>query len=142
MVIQETLRLHPPFWFENRNTISDVELGGVSIPQGSMIVFSRYSLQRHPDFWQSPDEFRPSRFDPDRPENPEGSYAHIPFGSGPRVCIGRHFAMMELLVILVTVLQRYRVTVDASDRHEMTARVTMVPKYGLKVRLELRSSVS
>lgn len=142
MVIQETLRLHPPFWFENRNTITDVELGGVRIPQGSMVVFSRYSLQRHPDFWQCPDEFRPSRFDPERPENPEGSYAHIPFGSGPRVCIGRHFAMMELLVILVTVLQRYRVTVDSSDRHEMAARVTMVPKYGLKVRLEPRSPLT
>jgi cytochrome P450 len=140
MVIQETLRLHPPFWFENRNTITDVELAGVAIPRGSMVVFSRYSLQRHPDFWENPDEFRPSRFDPDQPENPEHSQAHIPFGSGPRVCIGRHFAMMELLVILVTVLQRYRVTVDAADRHEMSARVTMVPKYGLKVRLEPRPS--
>lgn len=140
MVIQETLRLHPPFWFENRNTISDVELAGVHIPRGSMVVFSRYSLQRHPDFWESPHEFRPARFDPDQPENPEGSHAHIPFGNGPRVCIGRHFAMMELLVILATVLQRYRVNVDASDRHEMTARVTMVPKYGLKVRLEPRPS--
>ena len=140
MVIQETLRLHPPFWFENRNTISDVELAGVSIPQGSMVVFSRYSLQRHPDFWECPDEFRPSRFDPDLPENPETSHAHIPFGSGPRVCIGRHFAMMELITILTTVLQRYRVVVDASDRHVMAARVTMVPKHGLKVRLESRSS--
>ena len=142
MVIQETLRLHPPFWFENRNTITDVELAGVAIPKGSMVVFSRYSLQRHPDFWENPDEFRPSRFDPDQPENPENSYAHIPFGSGPRVCIGRHFAMMELLVILVTVLQRYRVIVDASDRHQMTARVTMVPKHGLKVRLEPRPTLS
>ncbi|MCW1884285.1 cytochrome P450 [Luteolibacter flavescens] len=139
MVIQETLRLHPPFWFENRNTISDVELGGVIIPRGSMIVFSRYSVQRHPDFWECPDEFRPERFDPESPENGEGSRAFIPFGSGPRVCIGRHFAMMELVVILVTILQRYRVIVDASDRHEMAARMTMVPKHGLKVRLETRT---
>jgi cytochrome P450 len=140
MVIQETLRLHPPFWFENRSTLTDVELGGAVIPRGSMVVFSRHSLQRHPDFWECPDEFRPSRFDPDQPENPEKSHAHIPFGSGPRVCIGRHFAMMELLVILVTVLRRHRVTVDASDRHEMRARVTTTPGYGLKVRLEPRPS--
>ena len=140
MVIQEALRLHPPFWFENRNTIADVELAGVTIPQGSMVVFSRYSLQRHPDFWDAPDEFRPSRFDPEQPENPAASHAHIPFGSGPRVCIGRHFAMMELHVILTTVLQRFRVVIDPSDRHEMAARVTMAPKHGLKVRLEPRPS--
>jgi cytochrome P450 len=136
MVIQEVLRLHPPFWFENRNTMCDVELGGTLIPQGSMIAFSRYSLHRHPGFWKDPDEFRPERFDPVQPENPPSSDAYIPFGKGPRVCIGRHFAMMEMLVITVTILQKFRVVIDATDRHEMVARMTMSPKHGLKVRLE------
>lgn len=139
LVIQEVSRLHTPFWFETRNTMCDVELGGTLIPKGSMMAFSRYSLDRHPAFWKDPDEFSPERFDPVRPENPPSSDAYIPFGKGPRVCIGRHFAMMEMLVITVTIRQQFRVVIDSSDRHEMVARMTMSPKHGLKVRLEAKT---
>ncbi len=131
--LQETMRLHPPFWFENRNTINDVELGGAMIPRGSMVVYSRYSLQRHPDFWQDPDRFDPSRFDPANTENPGATCANIPFGGGPRICIGRHFAMMELLVIVTTILQRCRVTIHPDNRHRMSAKLTMAPRHGLLV---------
>ena len=133
MAMQEAMRLHPPFWFENRNTISDVELGGVVIPRGAMVVFSRHSLQRHPDFWENPDSFDPSRFDPSNTANPGIGCAHIPFGGGPRICIGRHFAMMELLVIAATVLRDFRVSVHPSDRHRMSAKLTMAPRNGLLV---------
>jgi cytochrome P450 len=133
MAMQETMRLHPPFWFENRNAMDDIELGGTVIPRGSMVVFSRYSLQRHPDFWENPDDFDPSRFDPDNTENPGTTCAHIPFGGGPRICIGRHFAMMELLVIAATVLRDYRMSVHPSDRHLMSAKLTMAPRHGLIV---------
>jgi len=138
-VIQETMRLHPPFWFENRNTTVDVDLGGSVVPKGSMVVFSRYSLQRNPDFWENPDDFDPSRFDPENTHNPGVTCAHIPFGGGPRVCIGRHFAMMELLVIVATVLRSYRVSVDPSDRHSMSAKLTMAPRHGLLVTATKRS---
>ncbi|MGJ8642829.1 MAG: cytochrome P450 [Luteolibacter sp.] len=137
-VMNETMRLHPPFWFENRNTMQDIELGGVKIPKGTMVAFSRYSLHRHPDYWENPDAFDPSRFDPEKPGNPGASCAYVPFGGGPRICIGRHFAMMELLVIAVTVLQRYHVIVDSSDRHQMAAKLTMAPKHGLIVTLKKR----
>jgi len=133
MAMQEAMRLHPPFWFENRNAISNIELGGTIIPRGSMVVFSRYSLQRHPDFWENPDRFNPSRFDSENTSNPGVSCAHIPFGGGPRICIGRHFAMMELLVIAVIVLRSYRITVHPTDRHRMSAKLTMAPRHGLIV---------
>jgi cytochrome P450 len=139
MAIQETMRLHPPFWFENRNAMSDIELGGTVIPRGSMVVFSRYSLQRHPDFWENPDSFDPSRFDPSNTANPGATCAHIPFGGGPRICIGRHFAMMEMLVIAVTILQRFRVSVHPTDRHRMSAKLTMAPRHGLRVTANKRS---
>ena len=84
MVIDECLRLHPPFWFENRNVMEDTELGGHPIKKGSMVVFSRYSLHRHPEFWEEPDRFKPLRQDPDAAENPRASYAQVPFGGGPR----------------------------------------------------------
>lgn len=136
MVIQETMRLHPPFWFENRNVKKEVELGGVKVPKGSLIFFSRYSLQRHPHFWKDPDLFCPERFRPGSEENPSSSGAHVPFGSGPRVCIGKHFAMMEIVVVISTILQRFKVRTDSSDTHAVSAHLTMEPKHGLNVRLE------
>ena len=138
MVIDESLRLHPPFWFENRNTRKDLELGGTTIPRGSIVAFSRYSLHRHPTFWKDADAFVPERQDPAKPEHTRSAYTQVPFGGGPRICIGINFAIMELMVILVVVSQRFRVRIAAEDRHEMAAHLTMTPKFGLKVNLETR----
>lgn len=138
MVIDECLRLHPPFWFENRNTIDETELGGVVIPRRSMVAFSRWSLHRNVRFWKDPDVFDPERFRPDQEENARSTHACVPFGGGPRICIGVHFAMMELLIIVATVCRRFRVRVDNYARHEMTAHLTMNLKHGLHVRLEDR----
>lgn len=138
MVLEETMRLHPPFWFENRNAMEEVTLGGVQLERGTMVAFSRYSLHRHPEFWQEPGAFRPERFLKGSMENERASFAHIPFGGGPRICIGINFAMLQLIAIAATVLQRYRVSIDASDRHLMWAHLTMNPKHGLRVRTTLR----
>jgi len=138
MVIDETLRLHPPFWFENRNIKESIELGGHRLPPGAIVAFSRYSLHRHPQFWQNANRFDPERFLPDQEENPRSSYAFVPFGGGPRVCIGLHFATIELLVIVAVITQQYRLRTAPENRHEMTAALTMIPKYGHQVRLEKR----
>ncbi|MDP6447817.1 MAG: cytochrome P450 [Pirellulaceae bacterium] len=138
MVIDETIRLHPPFWFENRNVAEDVELGGALLKKGSLVAFSRYSLHRHRDFWAEPHRFDPDRFEPGSEENSHSSHAFIPFGGGPRVCIGVHFATLELVVMLCSLVRRYRVVVDESDRHQMAANLTMTPAFGLQVRLEPR----
>jgi cytochrome P450 len=136
MILDETMRLHPPFWFENRNVNTDVELGGIKIPAGSLVAFSRYSLHRHRGFWRNAEQFDPERFDPAAPENTRSSYAFVPFGGGPRTCIGIHFATMELTVLLAMMAQCFRVVVDQSDRHQMAAQLTMHPRFGLRVRLE------
>ena len=138
MVIDECLRLHPPFWFENRNAIDDVELGGVTIPKGSIVLFSRHALHRHPQFWNEPERLLPERQNPDSPENTRSTFAQVPFGGGPRICIGINFAMMELVTIVATLQRRFRIIVAPEDRHEMCARMTMFPKYGVKVRIERR----
>lgn len=137
-VILETLRLHPPFWFENRNVTRPVELGGVTLSPGATVAFSRYSLHRHPGFWRRPDEFDPERFEPGQEENHRSTHAFVPFGGGPRVCIGVHFATLELVVLLASIARRYRVVVDPSNRHEPLALLTLRPRYGLRVRLEPR----
>jgi cytochrome P450 len=85
-----------------------------------------------------PEEFDPERFAPEHEENTRSSCAHVPFGGGPRICIGINFAMMELIAILAVISQRYRIVIDSSDRHRMAAHLTMTPKYGVQVRLERR----
>ncbi len=139
MVIEEAIRLHPPFWFENRNVAADVTLGGERLAKGSVVVFSRYSLHRHPGFWKSPEAFDPERFRPGAEENKRQTYAYVPFGGGPRICIGVHFAMMELVVVLAVLARRYHVMLDRSHRHEMAANLTMTPKYGVRACLERRT---
>ncbi|MEM7314704.1 MAG: cytochrome P450 [Planctomycetota bacterium] len=133
MVIDESLRLHPPFWFENRNAMEDVELGGETIPKGSIVLFSRHALHRHPEFWGQPDTFDPERQNPDCPENSRTSCTQIPFGGGPRICIGINFAIMELVTIVAIVRQRFDLKIADQDRHEMCAKMTMFPKHGVTV---------
>lgn len=133
MVIDETLRLHPPFWFENRNVMREVDLGGVALTPGNTVVFSRYALHRHPDFWADPETFDPQRFEPGNEENPRSSHAYVPFGGGPRVCVGVHFAVQELVVLLATLARRFRVRVDTAHRHQVHAQLTLRPKHGLRV---------
>ncbi|TWT36927.1 Pentalenene oxygenase [Posidoniimonas corsicana] len=138
MVIDETLRLHPPFWFENRNVMREVQLGGQTLPAGTMVAFSRYALHRHPGFWTDPEAFDPERFRPGAEENPRSTHAYVPFGGGPRVCVGVHFAVQELVVLLASLASRFRVQVDSSHRHAVSALLTMRPKHGLRVRVTQR----
>lgn len=140
MVLDEVLRMHPPFWFENRNVRQKTKLAGVDLPVGSIIVMSRYSLHRHSEYWRDPDQFNPDRFRPKHEENPRSSYAYIPFGGGPRICIGTHFAMMEMLVIMALIGRRYKIELSCEDRHEMSAATTMTPKYGVQVLARPRAS--
>lgn len=141
MVVEETLRLHPPFWFENRNVSCDLELSGSLVPRGSLVVFSRYALHRHHDFWVSPDDFRPERFSPGEEENSRQSCAYVPFGAGPRACMGRHFAMMEIMVAAITILQNYKLTaVHRYEKVPLKVRMTMELKHGHVVILEKNKS--
>ena len=138
MVIDECLRLHPPFWFENRNAMQDVELGGHVIPKGSIVLFSRHALHQHPGFWKDPLRFDPQRQDPNNLEHPRTNYAQVPFGGGPRICIGINFAVMELMVIVATICQRLDVAISKDDRHVMCAKMTMFPKHGVRVKINSR----
>jgi cytochrome P450 len=136
MVIQETMRLYPPFWFENRNTVNDVELGGQKIPKNSLITLSRYALHRNPKYWPNPDCFDPQRFHPDRidgADHPQTRGTYLPFSSGPRICIGRHLAMMEITVVLCTILQHFHVMVDPDHDDSLSVNMTMELKSGLPV---------
>jgi cytochrome P450 len=132
MVIKETLRLYPPAFGVTRQTVQDAEIGGYRIKKGSAVYVNIYGVQRDARFFPDPDRFDPQRFSPEN-EKQIMKYAYLPFGGGPRVCIGNAFAMMEARLILATVAQKYRLSVAPGHQVVPDRLFTLRPKYGLKM---------
>jgi enediyne biosynthesis protein E7 len=107
MVLQETMRLYPPVWILTRRSLADDEIGGYHGPGGSDVLICPYTLHRHPAFWPEPSVFDPERFRPDRPVD-RPRYAHIPFGAGPRFCVGNHLGLMEATFVLAMLARELR----------------------------------
>jgi cytochrome P450 len=115
MVLQETMRMFPPVWILTRNAQGDDEIGGYHVPAGSDVLICPYTLHRHPAFWDEPDRFDPDRFDPGVPVT-RPRYAYIPFGAGPRFCVGNHLGLLEATLVLVTLVRELRLsTVPGHD---------------------------
>lgn len=108
-VLQEAMRLFPPVWILTRNAQGDDEIGGYHVPAGSDVLISPYTLHRHPAFWDDPDHFDPDRFDPGAPSG-RPRYAYIPFGAGPRFCVGNHLGLLEATLVLVMLVRDLRLT--------------------------------
>jgi cytochrome P450 len=105
-VVDETLRLYPPTWSILRDTISDDLVGDYAIQSGSSVLVNIYLTHRLPEYWDEPYSFNPDRF---LPENSAGRprYAYLPFGGGPRQCIGAALAVMQLKLTLAMLIQTY-----------------------------------
>ncbi len=106
-VFEEAMRLYPPAWAMPRESIEADEIMGYHIPPKAAIVLGQFLTHRHPEFWESPDQFRPERFLGELPAS-RPRYAYFPFGGGPRVCIGSQFAMIEAQLVLATVIHELR----------------------------------
>jgi cytochrome P450 len=106
LVLDESLRLFPPAWVLGRRAIGDDMVDGFYIPADTVIAICLYALHRHPDFWDQPDSFDPERFSAERSKG-RHKYAYIPFGAGPRQCIGNNFGLMEAALVLACILQRF-----------------------------------
>lgn len=104
MVLQEVMRLCPPVWILTRQAQQDDEVGGYRVPAGSDVLVCPYTLHRHPGFWDGPERFDPERFDPDRTVD-RPRYAYIPFGAGPRFCVGNSLGMLEATLVLAMVMR-------------------------------------
>ena len=113
MIVDETLRVYPPVWIVARTAVRDVQLGGYQVPGGSGVLVSPYAVHRHPEFWRDPDRFSPDRFSSAAEDRAPCSY--LPFFAGRHLCLGKHFALAEMVVVLATVAQRYRLRL-ADDR--------------------------
>jgi cytochrome P450 len=129
-VIQESMRLFPPVWGLARMTTQADQIGDVTIPAGSPVLMSQYVTHRHRGFWENPEGFDPDRFLPERSEG-RHPYAYFPFGAGPRICIGNHFALIEAVLILATITSRWSLNLVPGRPVIPEARVTLRPKHGL-----------
>jgi cytochrome P450 len=138
MVVEESMRLYPPVWTMSRTAVNDDEIGGYRVGAGSEILIFPYITQRHPKWWTEADEFRPERFAPENSAS-RPRYAYLPFGAGPRTCIGLNFAMTEILVVLAMMLQRFRVRLAIeAEKVSPDPSVTLRPLPGVVVRVERR----
>ncbi len=105
-VIDEALRLYPPFWMIDRIALEDDEIGGIRIPAGAMVIPYIYGTHRNPAQWQDVESFDPRRFETNRSRE-RHPFAYIPFGGGPRICLGSNLALMQLLMIVVAFVRKY-----------------------------------
>lgn len=137
MVLEESMRLYPPAYAIARWGNKPDEVGGYATPANAVITMSPYVTHRHPDFWDDPERFDPQRFTPERKaERPR--YAYLPFGGGPRQCIGNNFAMTEAILLLASIVQRYRLTLLPGTQVELEPLITLRPKGHLLMTLAKR----
>lgn len=136
-VFKEGLRLYPPAWGFSREANEPVDIGDYVIPQDSTAFVMPYVLHRDPRWFTDPETFDPERFSPER-EADIPRYGYIPFGGGPRVCIGNGFAMMEARLILATIVQRYHLALAPGHVVEPEPLITLRPKYGMKMQVTAR----
>jgi cytochrome P450 len=141
MVIEESLRLYPPAHTISRTAIAEDRIGGVRVPPGALITISIYVTHRNPNLWPEPERFDPERFAP-AAIGQRHRFAYLPFGGGPRICIGNGFAMTEAQVVLATIAQRYRVRLAPGHVVQPIGLITLRPKNGIWVTLEPRMSAA
>jgi len=136
-VIDETLRLRPAAYILTRWAQQADTVCGYTVPAQSALVLCPYITHHLPEFWPQPERFDPDRFAP-RADANRPRYAYLPFGGGPRQCIGNSFALTEATLLTATIAQRFRVRVDPAHPGEMDPQITLRMKDGLPARLEER----
>lgn len=135
-VFKETLRLYPPVPLVPRQVEQTDKLGPYVIKEKSTVVIAPYFLHRHADFWENPEEFNPNRFDMN-PQTRQHPFAYLPFGGGPRICMGINFAYMEAVFIIAMITQRFRLSLPANNKIVKAAfDATLRPKGTIKLHLE------
>jgi len=137
-IIEETMRLYPPAPGLSARVAKEAdEVAGVKIRKGGTVIISSWVLHRHRTLWDNPEHFDPDRFLPERSVG-RHRFAYLPFGGGPRVCIGQAMAMTEATLILATLAQRFRLHLRPGHQVAIQQRITIRPRDGLPMTLEPR----
>jgi len=131
-VVQEALRLYPPFWMVDRVALSDDRAGDLAIPAGSTVVVFIYGAHHSPHYWENPERFDPERFSKAN-EKLHQPFAYLPFGAGPRGCIGGNYATLQILMILSVLLRKYDLRLAPDQTIEARPMVILRPKHGIRM---------
>lgn len=123
LVIEESMRLYPPAYFIDRVNSEEDVYEGMILPKGSTLLFSVYEIHRHPNFWKNPEDFNPERF---QDENIKFSKNYYPFGAGPRMCIGNNFAMYEMILAIIALVEQFEI-VEKKDPIQIKPLITLKP---------------
>ena len=133
-VVDEALRMYPTSWMNLRTADRADDIGGYRIEPGSWMLISPYLIHRHPAFWPEPKRFDPERFSKERRED-RHMFSYVPFGAGPRKCLGVHFALVEMVLVVASVAQRFQFQLAFDGDLVAEPFVSLTPKGGLRVRL-------
>jgi cytochrome P450 len=131
-VIQEALRLYPPFWMVDRMALAADHAGGFDIPRGSTVIVFVYGAHHAPRYWEDPERFDPERFAKAN-EKLQTPFTYLPFGAGPRGCIGGNYAMLQILMILSVLLRKYDFQLSPGQTIEARPMVILRPKNGIQM---------
>ena len=135
-VVQEVMRLYPPAWVFSRRSLAEDHIGPYAFPADSYMLISPYTLHRRPEYWDEPEVFNPDRFSEENSKD-RPTYAYLPFGGGPRLCIGNNFALMEMQLVLAVLLRDFEVELLSPDQVvEPEPMVTLRPKGGIRLRVK------
>ncbi len=132
-VFDECLRIYPPSWITNRIAVEDDHVNGFDIPKGARVIPFIYGLHHSERLWPDAEKFDPDRFTKEQ-RKVRHNFAHMPFGAGPRMCIGRHFATLEMKMITLKMLQRYQFSLVEDHKVALLPSVTLKPENGIKLR--------
>jgi cytochrome P450 len=131
-VTMEALRLYPPFWMVDRMALADDRAGDLFIPRGSTVVVFIYGVHHSPQYWEKPESFDERRFAKVR-EKLHTPFTHLPFGAGPRGCIGGNYAMLQILMILSVLLRKYDFRLVPGQTIEARPMVILRPEHGIRM---------
>jgi cytochrome P450 len=140
-VMQEGLRLYPPFWMIDRMALSDDRVGELVIPRGSTVVVFIYGVHHSPRHWENPERFDPERFTKPN-ERLHTPYAWLPFGAGPRGCIGGNYATLQIFMILSVLLRKYEFQLVPGQAIEAHPMVILRPKHGIRMNFTEATTLS
>lgn len=136
-VFEESMRLYPSAPIVPRLTQVDTTLDGYFVPAGSRVLVNLFNIHRHPEFWSDPERFDPDRFTPDNKAKRD-RHAFMPFGAGPHLCTGKHFALMEAQLLLALIAQRYELRHVPTHPVVNHASITLRPRYGMEMTMHPR----
>lgn len=136
-VLLEAMRLYPAAWVLAREAVEDCEVAGYQVRAGETILMSPWVMHRDPRFFDNPEVFDPQRWENDLVKRLH-TYVYFPFGGGPRMCIGKAFAMMEMILILASIFQKFQMTLLSDQIIEPNPSMTLYPKSGIEMLLSHR----